>query len=1485
MLQSKLYFFLVVFMLITVGAFIARLEAQDTENNRAPVQEFVKMAQELVKKNQIEEAIQIYERIVIAAPDDKKSRSELAKLYTRIDQHEKAAQTWNQLLEAEPDTINYKDELVKSLQAAGKRNEAFELLQAYVQTQPEVGIHYARLAKFYADEDNVDAAIANYEKAIELAHSDKETYLELSELYFINEDIDAAEKALKNAILSTESEWERRDIERQLVNLYRYHGNLEEKLQKAEAEGIITYEMQKERARLFLNTGELEKFADAFKKALEMTNNPYDRNRATEELLKAFLKQDRADLALEFYEAEASKHPRLVTHTTTYGPSGITVKFLGEETRDTLINAYKDQGELEGLETHFEGKLEKDANDPNVIEMLANIYWESNEYKKSAETYHMLSKVEPKNVRSFYYAAAAFQKNNQPDMVKTLLNQADSTHTSSNDTGLLGAIATICLENEMYDPAIKFAEAALAKQKGKDNDWGLEYFYTILAKSYHSAKRYEEAYETYKQAIKADDDNSYLRSRAETEMKKIAEAGKLYEKWIPEQLKKIEQNPNDPEPILKLAESYEATNKFKEAVAQYERLSQLEPDNAQWYKKLGALYQNLPPERRETGEVLEGTALTLAGNGSFVEIGDSESLNNITDQVTVSAWIKPTSYPHNYVRIIFRSDEQVQDNKKRSYILVIRQDGKLKITSSPNGEGYASLYSAPGLIKLNKWNHIAGVIDAKNNYMKIFLDGVQVGHRNYNGKDRFYQCHLPLRIGATHRLDEVEKSSFIGQIDEVRVWNVPRTEAEIQADMNKQLNGDEPGLVGYWNFDEEKEGTIFDSTSNKNSGKLIGDAKLEPYTRPVFESKKVDYLEKSISSYEIAVELKPTSYQLYDLLAKTYKKVGKPSQAEAIYRQALDAPLKQSNHDSAIRAISTLYADKGQDDKRIAILEEIKPMMPNSAVLHELLGDLYKKAGDAEKAELADAKWLQIRQKTLNNERSTWRILQFVDELLAKELFPKTALKLARRVFHKNTSTGYNYPTTLGHACIVNGLYDEALRNFKYALSVMSNDYYIDQFWRTIYDIGKKAKDKKRYIQMLEALKDSIPSGDTSTRANVYRVMAQFYSDYETPEYVENFLLSKTGFVPETRWVTIGPFKNRDSSSVLYAYIPEETTQIDTTAKYYARDEDKLIGWKKASDNKLDGNFDFGNDNDINNDSTAYTWAIVISPDEREVVIRFDSDDQGTVWLNGERVFEHHRTSGTAIDRYTIPVTLKQGENTILVKVCNAWQTWNFYMRLTDDDGNPFKDLKFKTADELLNAPPPEPTSHINANLGMAEYYHNNNMPDKAMEEMRQTGIVHENAWLILGPFDNTAGIGYNTAYIPEETTQIDLTAKYEGVGEQIGWEKFTDDVFDGYIDFGKDINWRASYAWATVTSPDEREVQFRFGSDDGGKMWLNGKEVFANPNGGLVEIDKDTIPVTLKAGKNTILVKVCNGELNWGFYLRITDTDGKPFEDLPISE
>ncbi|MDE0315342.1 MAG: tetratricopeptide repeat protein [Candidatus Poribacteria bacterium] len=473
MVRSKLSFFLVVFMLITVGAFIAQLKAEEVSNEqeRAITQEFITAAQKLVELGKIEEAIEIYERIVKGAPDDLESRLQLATLYSATKQHEKAAQTWGKLIEADPENTKYQDGLVYSLRVAGKDNEALEIGQAYVQTYPDVGVHYARLARLYEAEGKVDVAIANYEKAIELAPGDVQlqTYLKLANHYFLNEDIAAAEKILKNAMLYTRSEFDRRDIELQLIKLYLYQGNLEEVLQKIENEGIpLSYEISnpKERARHFLNTGKLEKSAAYFKIALVMSNNSHERDTILNELLNGYLKQGRTDSALAFYEVEASKQFRSTILSTLSGPSNFEVKFGSDDARKILVNAYKDQGKLDVLKTLFEGKLQKDADNPAIIEMLAEIYWNTNDYQKAAEAYNDLSKVEPNNIRCFYLAATAYQKNNQPDMAKELLNQAEAKLALINykqNGSFLGALATICLKNEMYDPAIKLAGKAIVE--------------------------------------------------------------------------------------------------------------------------------------------------------------------------------------------------------------------------------------------------------------------------------------------------------------------------------------------------------------------------------------------------------------------------------------------------------------------------------------------------------------------------------------------------------------------------------------------------------------------------------------------------------------------------------------------------------------------------------------------------------------------------------------------------------------------------------------------------------------------------------------------------------------------------------------------------------------------------------------------------------------------------------------------------------------
>ena len=1080
--RSKLYFFSLIFMLITAGALMTGPEAQQTdeatEQKRMMAQEFVKKAQEFVKQNRIEKAIEIYERIAKAVPENLESRAELAKLYARTNQHDKAAQIWSELLDTAPENLAYQDALFNSLQAAGKLDEAIELAEAYIQTQPEVGVHYARLAKLYEDEGNLDAAITNYEKAIELAYADKQTYVKLARLNFLNEDIDAAEIALRNAILSSTSVREQRDLERQLLNLYRFYGNLEEKLQKAENDGTTTYEMQKVRAEYFYKNDELEKSVNAYKKAYNMTISSNEKERISADLLKVYVQLGEMDSAIKPYETEANSNTNSNTRSFTSARITVTSARIAatyklETERDSLISAFKNQDKLEMLKTHYEGKLGKNKDNPVALIILARIYWNEKNYQKSAEMYEALGKAESNDVRYFYYAAAALKKNNQPELAKEMLNQAKQALAScseKDDVYFLGALATICSENRMFEPAIELSKSAIDKSNSDTDSRIQDTLRNILAKSYRETKRYIEAVDMY-QEIANKSRSASTRNIAKRAIREISGERKPNEKLILQQLNEVEKNPNDPNLILELAKSYEATDKIKQAIEQYQKLTKLQPENVRWYIKLGDMFQRVD---RPIDKVIESNALSLDGNGSYVEIVDSETINNISEQVTISAWIKPTDFLNIYTTVLFKGDRRIPDISHRQFTLWLFDEGKILFNVSPDGHPQKFIWSPPDTIEKNKWYHVAGTIDAKNDIMKLYLNGAEVGRNDFKQALHLRKTTLPFRIGCSHEEERWDHASFIGQIDEVRVWNIARTENEIRSDMNKQLKGDESGLVGYWKFDAETQGRISDSSPNKNDGKLIGNAKLEPYTRPIFGNVKNEDLRKAVVYYEKAIELNPKIYQSRNLLANLYIKLNQISDAEAVYLRALDAPLTQARHDSLIRAISKLYVDEGQEHKLVAILEEIEPKMQESVVLYELLGDLYNKIGESDKAELAYVEWLQMREKEGNLQSAKYQ-RWFAEELLEKGVLPETTLKYAKRALQEDTGTSYYYPMTLGHACIANDLYDDALRYYKYAFSMLSANSSSDYIWKQIADASKNANDKERYIQMLNALKNSLP--------------------------------------------------------------------------------------------------------------------------------------------------------------------------------------------------------------------------------------------------------------------------------------------------------------------------------------------------------------------------------------------------------------------------
>jgi sugar lactone lactonase YvrE len=133
--------------------------------------------------------------------------------------------------------------------------------------------------------------------------------------------------------------------------------------------------------------------------------------------------------------------------------------------------------------------------------------------------------------------------------------------------------------------------------------------------------------------------------------------------------------------------------------------------------------------------------------------------------------------------------------------------GKLSIAT--NGYGSPVTTSAPAV---GGWHHVAVTYDKSQ--LKIYVDGVLkvTNTRTINIDNSNY------RIGAAGPQRNIYKMD--GKLDEVRFWNVARTQAEISANMKKALSGGETGLLAYYNFENGSGTTLSDKTSNAKHGTL-----------------------------------------------------------------------------------------------------------------------------------------------------------------------------------------------------------------------------------------------------------------------------------------------------------------------------------------------------------------------------------------------------------------------------------------------------------------------------------------------------------------------------------------------------------------------------------------------------------------------------------------------------------------------------------------
>ena len=202
-----------------------------------------------------------------------------------------------------------------------------------------------------------------------------------------------------------------------------------------------------------------------------------------------------------------------------------------------------------------------------------------------------------------------------------------------------------------------------------------------------------------------------------------------------------------------------------------------------------------------------GNALDFGqfNNSSFVTI--PSSLNSVfnTNNVTLEGWFKFDVNTSGFPMLI--GEAYVGDGKVT--FCMHKQGNNINAGFYLNGW---TVVTSASTIQYNTWMHIAATYDQTS--IKIYINGNLDATLNANaslptGSESWY-------IGKRWDSNEF----FRGVMDEIRVWNVARSQAQIQTSMNTSVPTNSTGLRAYYKLDESAGTSTADATGNGYNGTL-----------------------------------------------------------------------------------------------------------------------------------------------------------------------------------------------------------------------------------------------------------------------------------------------------------------------------------------------------------------------------------------------------------------------------------------------------------------------------------------------------------------------------------------------------------------------------------------------------------------------------------------------------------------------------------------
>lgn len=217
----------------------------------------------------------------------------------------------------------------------------------------------------------------------------------------------------------------------------------------------------------------------------------------------------------------------------------------------------------------------------------------------------------------------------------------------------------------------------------------------------------------------------------------------------------------------------------------------------------------------ETGAIRYSGGSALQFNDpSKISVGNPASLV-ISDNITMEAWIKPTSYTGGYPRIIYKEG--------RNFDLVMYTyaggEGRMEATYHRSDGSYcAASTPVTNIASLNQWTHVASTY--QNGAIKIFVNGISAASNTCSAVGLDLTPSLQTFIGSAG-----SSQYFHGNVDEVRISDTIRYTSNFTPQTTPFEPDSHTKLL--YHFDENGDdprntGKAFDSSGNGNHGTITG---------------------------------------------------------------------------------------------------------------------------------------------------------------------------------------------------------------------------------------------------------------------------------------------------------------------------------------------------------------------------------------------------------------------------------------------------------------------------------------------------------------------------------------------------------------------------------------------------------------------------------------------------------------------------------------